>query len=124
MKVNVEKVTKIVAILMIAFTLISVVVPTFAAPVQDPSKWTGEGSTVNTDKIGSLGQNIVSIISTVGSIVSVIVLIVLGLKYMMGSAEEKAEYKKTLLPYIIGAALVFAASTIASVVFQFANSMK
>ena len=42
---------------------------------------------------------------------------------MMGSAEEKAEYKKTLLPYIIGAALVFAAATIASVVFNFASSI-
>lgn len=122
MKINVEKITKIIAILMIAFTLISVVVPTFATP--DPSKYNGDGSTVNTGKIDNLGQNIITIISTVGSIVSVIVLIVLGLKYMMGSAEEKAEYKKTLLPYIIGAALVFAASTIASVVFQFANSMK
>lgn len=122
MKVNVEKVTKIVAILMIAFTLIFVVVPTFAAP--DPNKYTGAGSTVQTTKIDTLGQNIISVISTIGSIVSVIILIVLGLKYMMGSAEEKAEYKKTLLPYIIGAALVFAASTIASVVFQFANSMK
>lgn len=122
MKINVEKITKIIAILMIAFTVISVVVPTFAAP--DPNKYTGEGSTVNTGKIDNLGQNIITIISTIGSIVSVIVLIVLGLKYMMGSAEEKAEYKKTLLPYIIGAALVFAASTIASVVFQFANSMK
>ena len=38
---------------------------------------------------------------------------------MMGSAEEKAEYKKTLLPYVIGAALVFAASTIATVVYNF-----
>ena len=42
---------------------------------------------------------------------------------MMGSAEEKAEYKKTLLPYIIGAALVFAASTVASVIFNFASSI-
>ena len=42
---------------------------------------------------------------------------------MMGSAEEKAEYKKTLLPYIIGAAFVFAASTIASIIFSFANGM-
>ena len=42
---------------------------------------------------------------------------------MMGSAEEKAEYKKTLLPYVIGAVLIFAASTIAGVVFNFASSL-
>ena len=30
-----------------------------------------------------------------------------GLKYMLGSVEEKAEYKKTLLYYLIGAVLAF-----------------
>lgn len=72
--------------------------------------------------IDNFGQGIISIITTIGSICSVVVLIVIGIKYMMGSAEEKAEYKKTLLPYIIGAALVFAASTIASVIFNFAST--
>ena len=41
------------------------------------------------------------------------------IKYMMGSAEEKAEYKKTLMPYVIGAGLVFAASSIAQIVYSF-----
>lgn len=91
----------------------------FAAP--DPSTYTGESSTIDTTRIDSFGQNVVSIISTVGSIAAVIVLVVLGIKYMMGSAEEKAEYKKTMIPYIIGAVLVFAASTIASVIFSFAS---
>lgn len=43
---------------------------------------------------------------------------------MMGSAEEKAEYKKTLMPYVIGAALVFAASAIATVVYNFATGVQ
>ena len=38
---------------------------------------------------------------------------------MMGSAEEKAEYKKTMMPYIVGAALIFAASALAQVIYQF-----
>lgn len=117
-----KKTSKIVTILLIAFIIISTVMPAFAAT--DPSKYTGSGASASTDKIDSLGQNIVKIVSTIGSVVSVIVLIVLGIKYMMGSAEEKAEYKKTLLPYIIGAALVFAASTIASMVFNFASTIK
>ena len=33
---------------------------------------------------------------------------------MLGSVEEKAEYKKSLMPYIIGCIFVFAASTIAT----------
>ncbi|MCI8444522.1 MAG: hypothetical protein HFJ37_05135 [Clostridia bacterium] len=118
---NKKTIYKVLIMLMMSFMVISTMLPVFAAP--DPSKYDGSGATANTDKIDTLGQNIISIVSTVGSIVSVVVLIVLGVKYMMGSAEEKAEYKKTLLPYIIGAALVFAASTIASVVFNFANTV-
>lgn len=115
-----KRMSKIVSIVLITLLLISMMTTVFAA--KDPLDYNGSTATVNTTKIDNLGQNIISIVSTVGSIISVIVLVVLGIKYMMGSAEEKAEYKKTLLPYIIGAAFVFAASTIASVIFNFASS--
>ncbi len=39
---------------------------------------------------------------------------------MMGSVSEKAEYKKTLMPYVIGASLVFAASSIAQLIYSLA----
>ena len=116
-----KKISKAVSILLVAFMLISIVTPVLAVG-PDPTNYQGDNS-VTTDKIDSLGNQIITIVSTIGSIASVVVLIVLGIKYMMGSAEEKAEYKKTLLPYIIGAALVFAASTIASVIFNFASTI-
>ena len=117
-----KKISKAVSILLVAFMLISVITPVLAVG-PDPSNYQGD-NTINTGKIDTLGNQIITIVSTIGSIASVIVLIVLGIKYMMGSAEEKAEYKKTLLPYIIGAVLIFAASTIAGVVFNFASSIK
>ena len=39
---------------------------------------------------------------------------------MVGSVDEKAQYKKTLVPYVIGCILVFTASTIAGLVYQIA----
>lgn len=114
-----KKLMKITTIAMIVMMICLSTTMVFAA--KDPSVYNGEGASADTSKIDTFGQNIISIISTIGSIASVIVLIVLGIKYMMGSAEEKAEYKKTLLPYVIGAILVFAASAIASVVFSVAN---
>ena len=33
----------------------------------------------------------IGVLQTVGIVLSVVILVVLGLKYMMGSAEEKAE---------------------------------
>ena len=69
-------------------------------------------------EIQTLGGKILGIVQTVGVVLSVLILSVLGIKYMMGSAEEKAEYKKTFIPYIVGAVLVFLAPTIANMVYQ------
>ena len=39
--------------------------------------------------------------------VSVITLVVLGIKYMVGSIEEKEQNTKSMIPYLIGAFFVF-----------------
>lgn len=115
-----KKFMKILTVLMIVMMMISTATIVFAAP--NPNTYTGNNS-FTTDSIGTIGNQIITILSTGGSIISVIVLIVLGIKYMMGSAEEKAEYKKTLMPYIIGAAFVFAASALAGIIYGFANGL-
>ena len=61
--------------------------------------------------------------TTIGIIVAVVVLLVLGIKYMMGSASEKAEYKKTMIPYLVGALLIFGASAIAKAVIAISENL-
>ena len=73
--------------------------------------------------IKNVGSQVVGILQTVGIVLSVVVLIVLGIKYMMGSTEEKSEYKKTFIPYIVGAALIFAASVFATAIYDFFSNM-
>ena len=77
------------------------------------------GSEPKSTEIKDLGNKIIGILQTVGIVLSVVILVVLGIKYMMGSAEEKAEYKKTMIPYIVGAAFCFLAPTIANIVYNF-----
>lgn len=119
-----KKTLKVLSILFVVISIITLSTSVFAAV--KPDKYNGtvsEGKKVDTSSIDNLGNNIINIVSTVATIASVLVLIVLGIKYMMGSAEEKAEYKKTLLPYIIGAIMVFAAASLATVIFNFANTI-
>lgn len=71
------------------------------------------------DTFKDAGSSIVSILTSIGIVISVIVLAVLGIKYMLGSVAERAEYKKTLMPYFIGAMLTFGASTIAQIIYHF-----
>ena len=79
-----------------------------------------KGTNPGSEKLKSKANIIFSYLRTIGIVVSVVALIVIGIKYMMGSVEEKAEYKKTMMPYLIGAAFVFAASAIASIVYNLA----
>lgn len=75
------------------------------------------------EQVKGIGEQIIGIIQVVGSLVAVGVIVVLGIKYMMGSASEKAEYKKVMLPYIIGAVLIFAGVNIASAIYNMANKL-
>lgn len=111
-----KKMVKILSTVVMVVMLISIALNVFAI---EPGNITGNTSVNGTNEITNVGNSIVGILQVVGIVLSVVVLIVLGIKYMMGSAEEKAEYKKTMMPYIVGAALIFAASALAQVIYQF-----
>ena len=86
----------------------------------DPGDWEPTDYTpADTQKITSVASTIVAIIRVIGIIVMVIVLIVIGIKYMVGSASERAEYKKTMLPYIIGAVIFFSLSQLLALIIGF-----
>lgn len=122
-----KKLARVLSILMMVVMLVSSFTVTFAAEQDDitsmnPSNWsTQEANKIQTGDIMNFSASIINVVSIVGSAAAIVTLIILGIKYMMGSAEEKAEYKKTLLPYIIGAAMVFGASIFTGVIYNFMN---
>ena len=118
MKKQVKIISTILLVVMILTSISSVV---FASDISGAIEGMKTENT-NSDVIG-FGSKIVAILQTVGIVVAVVVLLILGIKYMMGSAEEKAEYKKTMIPYIIGAVLIFAATTIVNVIYQLSNTI-
>lgn len=65
---------------------------------------------------------ILTVVTTVGMIVSVLIIAVLGIKYMLGSVEEKADYKKDMIPYLIGAVLTFGITSIVKILQQIGES--
>ncbi len=58
-----------------------------------------------------------------GTVISVICLIILGAKYMIGSTEQKAEYKKTLMPYVLGAVMVLGIGNVIRLVYKAATGL-
>ena len=68
-------------------------------------------------------NTIIGLIQVAGTGVLVIMITFLGIKYMMASIEEKAEIKKTALPIVIGAVLLFGALSIVKTVGQFGEEL-
>ena len=124
-----KKTIKLVSILLIAMVIVSgmatISLATSGSESGSSSKVDGlfEGGDADTEGLENVGASLVDIITTVGIIVAVIVLLILGIKYMMGSASEKAEYKKTMIPYLVGAVLIFGASAIAKAIIAMSESI-
>ena len=93
-------------------------------PLEDPNSFKpGNISSEDANVITGRVNSIIGVIVTVGVIISAITLCILGIKYMVGSVEERAEYKKTMIPYIIGAVLLFAASSVVGIIANIVQNM-
>lgn len=89
-------------------------------PLDDPGAY--KPSPLGEEKqLTAMAGVILGTINTIGIVISVIVLMVMGIKYITGSVEEKAEYKKMMLPYLIGALLLFSATTIPNLIYNWMN---
>ena len=120
-----KKTLKMFAIVMLSIMLIF----TFGQPVVSRAA-EGDG-TVGTIVDGlkdkqnqGADQNLSNISATIfhwiwviSIIVAVIVIMIIGLKFIVGSTQEKAEYKKSLIPLVVGVALVVSATTITKILF-------
>lgn len=109
---------KIITSIIISILIISLTATVFALK---PNEVNIDGELNDGGEMKVFGEKALGIIQTVGIVGSVIILMVAGIKYMTGSVEEKADYKKALLPYVVGAMLLFSATTIANLVYQYAN---
>lgn len=53
-----------------------------------------------------------SLIKNILQVTSIGVVIFCGVRYMIASAEQKADIKKSMVPLVIGATIVFASTTV------------
>ena len=100
-----------------SFVIFSPTVMAIGDPITDPDAYKPGGiNGSDTDIVASKAGVIFNTITTVGVITAVITIIVIGIKYMVGSVEEKAEYKKTMVPYLVGAIMLVCTSAIVKLI--------
>lgn len=116
-----NKTLKIIAVLLIAIALITLSTTIVRAttgfePIEPkPAGTAGE-------KVTNTAGRILTIVRIVGMAVAVIMLTILGIKYVAASPNEKADYKKGMTVYVVGAVLLFGASALLSVIQKFVEA--
>jgi hypothetical protein len=84
------------------------------------AKYTMPGINAPSDENNELADpagRVLGVIQWVGIIVAVVMVMYVGIKYMTSTAGKKAEAKETMVPVLIGAALLALGTSIINFVF-------
>ena len=75
-----------------------------------------DDAAISTLSLQDFSKTFYNIFLTIGIIVAALVGSILGIKFMIGGAEEKAHIKELLVPYIVGCIVIFGAFAIWKIV--------
>ncbi len=92
--------------------------------ISDADSFVEKGSIKYEDaNLQKLSTTLYNMLLSVGVAIALIVGIIIGIKYMMASVEEKANYKQMLVPYFVGCIVVFGAFGIWKLVVSIIESV-
>lgn len=112
---------KIVCVLLLVFIVLMVNIATVFA-YELPVNVNPKGQTIDPN-VSSTGNKILAYIQGIGTFIAVGVLMFLGIKYMTASANEKADIKKSIIPYIIGAIILLVAVNIVPIIGSIGDTL-
>lgn len=72
-------------------------------------------------KVTEVAGFIIKLLRNMSIIITILVITILGIKFMIGSVEEKAEYKKAYINIIIGVVFITLVTSIVDVIFSAFN---
>ena len=70
---------------------------------------------IDESQLKSTSEFMFKLLTSVGIVVMFLVGTIIGIQFMVASAEDKAKVKEALIPYVIGCAVIFGAFTIWSI---------
>ncbi len=73
--------------------------------------------------VSNIAQAILGVIRGIAGVTAAVGTIVLGIRYVYSAPGEKAEIKKKMIPFIIGAVLIFGATVLVDTVYQVAKGL-
>lgn len=121
-----KKAMRLVILIISALCIFSLITPKYAFADIDAGSFNPydiDKNGVDQKTVTKYANNVYSILYIVAIVISVITLMILGLKYIIGSATDKADYKKTLIPVLIGIFIVACITSILGVIASFGGSI-
>lgn len=114
---------KIKLLILMLLVVLTIIFPlTVNASQIDPDNYQSNGpSSSDVADMYKYGGSVAGVIFVAGIIVSIGTMMVIGIRYLMAGVDEKAEYKERMIPYFIGAILLFGASTVVRIVYLIFN---
>lgn len=79
--------------------------------------------TIDQDKLKDTSNTIYNILLILGMAIAVVISGILGIQFMIGSAEEKAKIKDALIPFVIGCIVIFGAFGIWKIFINIGNNL-
>ena len=116
-----KKSVKIISMLLIVTMIVTISSTCFATTHTIDKVTFTEQTAADTTTLATKAAKLVATLRNIAAIIAVVIVAILGIKYMLGSVEEKAEYKKSFMPLIIGVVVVVLAFQIASMIFGLAT---
>lgn len=126
-----RKIKKIFLIFIITFLIVNIFNVALAKDPDSSDGQNGKVTTINPDQYkpkdlkkedteGALSKVgvVLGAVRNISVAVSVIGLTVIGIKYIFASVEEKANYKATIWPYIIGFVFAIAGTTLVNFIYK------
>ena len=91
----------------------------------DPQKYDpGKPKSGDVNTVTKKVNPIIGALKTLGIVLAVVLMIAMGIRYMGASVSEKADFKKTMIPYLIGAFLVVALTQFLGVLAELVGGIK
>ena len=112
------KKNKLFTVILICIIMIAIGTVVFASDIINPDDYHVEPSVSSSGEAMDIVKTILGVVNVVGVIILVSTIALLGIKYITGTLEERAEYKKSMIPILIGAFLLFSTSTLINVVYN------
>lgn len=114
-RINIKLIVSIALIVLIGILLTTTVFADYD-PVSHPEDYAPQTKFDSNSSFVKKSGMVLGWIRYIGIITSVVVLAIIGINYMISSVEGKAEYKKKILPYVIGCCLLMSISVFIGII--------